>query len=304
MCNSKRIKRVLVPVQDNKVGEDLLRFAGSLGAALGAELLLLHTSQLKELTFTQQSRGIQALRAFGERILSQLRQVATPVSFDCVVRPGNLSECVTAVVQDYQIDLILMETCPLHQEEEQADPNHAAVIMEMVSCPVLVVPCTARFQKLENLVFATDFTDQEDRVLNQIVAFAAQAGATLTLVQVYGKAERQHLSSYKAAMQETEKQLQGQEVNFLLLEEEDVLEGISDFAEMAQADMLILATQDNYLLSRLFSSNYTKTMAYHTRNPILTFRQLKKKPCSGSCMNCMKSQGSRPDMNEALTFVI
>ncbi|TXK33278.1 universal stress protein [Pontibacter qinzhouensis] len=304
MCNSKKIKRVLVPVQDNKAGEELLRYAGNLVAAMGAELLLLQTSNQKELTFTQQSRGIQALRTFGDRILSQLRQVATPVPFDCVIRPGNLSECVTAVVQDYQADLIVMETCPLHQEEEQADPDHAAAIMEMVPCPVLVVPCTARFQKLENLVFATDFTDQEEQVLKQIAAFARQAGASLTLVQVYSKAERQHLSSYKAAMQETEKLLQGQEVHCKLLEEEDVLEGISDFAEMARADMLILAMQDNYLLKRLFSSNYTKTMAYHTRYPILTFRQLKKKPCSGSCMNCMKSKGSQPEVNEALTFSI
>ncbi len=279
-----------MPVQDSKAGEELLLYAGQLAATMGAELLLLQTKSIKELTFTQKSWSIQALRTFGERILSQLKHLISPVLFECVVRPGNLSDCVTTVVQDYNIDLILMETCPLHQEEEQADPSHAAAIMEMVPCPVLVVPCTARFQKLENLVFATNFTDRQEKVLKQIATFSEQVGANLTLVQVYSKAERQHLCSYKAAMQETEKLLHSQDVNFMLLEEEDVLEGISDFAEMVAADMLILATQDNYLLKRLFSSNYTKTMAYHTRYPILTFRQIKKKPCSGSCLNCMKNK--------------
>ncbi len=285
MCKSDLVKRVLVPVQFNKESEELLRYAGQLANALGAELLLLLASQANGLTFTQQSRYIQSLRSFGERLLMQ-QQITANVAFDCVVRPGNLSDCIVSVIQDYKVDMVLMETCPLHQEEEQADPNHAAAIMEIVACPVMVVPCTARYQKLDNLVFATDFTDQEEHVLLKIAAFAKQVGAKLTLVQVYSQAERPQLCSYKTAMQKTQDLLKGHNVAFKLLEEEDVLEGISDFAEAAAADMLILATQDNYLMKRLFSSNYIKTKAYHTQYPILTFRQLKKKPCSGCCENC------------------
>src|SRR5690606_17571548 len=89
---------------------------------------------------------------------------------------------------------------------------------------------------------------------------------------------------------ELEKQLKGRKVDFRLLEEEDMLEGISEFSEEASADLLILATQDNYLLERLFSTNYMKTMAFHTRIPLLTYRQIKKKPCSGCCANCKSKQ--------------
>ncbi|WP_242928819.1 universal stress protein [Pontibacter vulgaris] len=295
MCKSENVKRVLVPVQFNKESEELLRYAGQLAGTLGAELVLLLASHTKELTFTQQSRNIQLLRTFGERLLMQHK--TANVAFECVVRPGNLSDCIISVIQDYSVDMVLMETCPLHQEEEHVDPDHAAAIMEKVACPVMVVPCTARFQNLDNLVFATDFTDQEEHVLFQIVSFAEQVGAKLTLVQVYGQAERQQLSNYKAAMLQTEKLLQGHNVAFKLLEEEDVLEGISDFAEAATADMLILATQDNFLMKRLFSSNYIKTMAYHTQYPLLTFRQLKKKPCSGCCENCGKNKSIEQESN-------
>ncbi|QCR22203.1 universal stress protein [Pontibacter sp. SGAir0037] len=291
MCKSKYVKRILVPVQFNKESEELLRYAGNLAETMGAELLLLFTSQTKDLTYTQQNQHIKLLRAFGERILSQeMKFRARGVGFECVVRPGTVSDCIVAVVQDYAADLVLMETCPLHQEEEQADPNHAAVVMELVACPVLVVPCTARYHKLENLVFATDFTDQEEHVLKQIIAFASQVGAHLTFVQVFDRSERQYLSSYKAAMTHLQQRWKDKNISFKLLEEEDVLEGISDFAELAAADMLIMATQDNYLLKRLFSSNYIKTRAYHTRFPILTFRQLKRKPCSGACANCKSRQ--------------
>lgn len=292
MCKPKIIKRVLVPLQFDEASKKLLRYACHLASTLEAELLLLHNSKTKDLTFTQQSRNMHLLRAFGERILNQeQKHFQSQIAFECVVKPGFIKDSVTTVLQEYKADLVLMETCILHQEEAQNDPNNATAIMELVNCPVMVVPCTATFIKLENLVFATDFTDQEDHVLKQIVSFAKQAGAKLTLVQIYAKSERQQLCSYKAAMHAIKQNLADNNITFKLLEEEDALEGISDFAEQSTANMLILATQDNYLLQRLFSSNYIKTAAYHTRYPILTFRQRKTKPCSGLCTNC-KSKGA------------
>ncbi|MFD2512489.1 universal stress protein [Pontibacter locisalis] len=294
MCKTNNVKRVLVPIQFNKAGKKLLRYAWHLSNKLGAELLLLHTSGTKDLTFTQQSRGIQKLRTFSDSIMREERKPNEQlVPFECMVLPGMLRESINDVVAAHKVDMVVMENCVLHQEDENNDPDNAAAIMELVSCPVMVVPCTVTYKKLQNLVFATDFTDQEDHVLKQIADFAEQAQANLTLVQVYTKAERRQLSSYKAAMQKMEQQLKGKNVTFKLLEEEDALEGISDFAENSAANMLILATQDNYLMKRLFSSNYVKTMAYHTRTPILTFRQEKKKPCSGCCTNCAKKKAEQ-----------
>ena len=292
MSKPSQTKRILVPLDLNQTGEDLLYYAGQLAHALGAELYLFHACKTADLTFTQQSSCIQKLRSFAERVFSREFNAAKAAApFDCVVRPGQIRDGIQSVVQDYQIDLVLMEAgvkSPQGLSGKAAD--HAAAIMELISCPVMVVPAMARYKKIKHLVFATDFTDQQPTVLFQIADFAQALKAKLTLVQVYSEEERTQLCSYKAAMLELEKKLNGREVELKLLEEEDVLEGISEFAEIACADMLILATQDNFLMERLFSSNYMKTLAYHTRIPLLTFRQQKKKPCAGCCLNCAKKQ--------------
>jgi hypothetical protein len=80
------------------------------------------------------------------------------------------------------------------------------------------------------------------------------------------------------------------------VEEEDMLEGISDFAEQQETDLLVLATQDDYLLQHLYAKPYFKTMAYQTLVPLLRFYQQKTKPCSGSCANCTSK------LNEELPF--
>jgi nucleotide-binding universal stress UspA family protein len=292
MSTLSQIKRILLPLEMNEAGENLLYYAGQLAQALGAELYLFHACKTADLTFTQQSSCIQKLRSFAERVFSrEFNADKASVPFDCVVRPGQVRDSIQTVVKDYQIDLVLLDAgvrAPKGLAGEVAD--QAAAIMELVSCPVMVIPPALRYKKLKHLGFATDFTDQEQPVLFRIADFAQQFKAKLTLVQVYGEEERVQLCSYKTAMLELEKQLKGRKVEFKLLEEEDVLEGISEFAELVAADALILATQDNYLMQRLFSSNYIKTLAFHTRIPLLAFHQHKKKPCSGCCLNCAKKE--------------
>ncbi|MCC9137365.1 universal stress protein [Pontibacter silvestris] len=288
MNKASTINKILIPVDIDKAAEALLllSYAGQFAAALNSELLLLNTSGTLGLTYTEQTNKIHALRAIGDRVLS-CNSKKEHVPFECVVRPGSLKDIIKAVVLDYKVDLVLMEADVLPEVSAASDKDHAAVIMELVSCPVMVVPTMVPYKKLSRLVFATDFTDKDNKVLQQIANFTRQADARLTLVQVISKNDRKQLSSIKAAMQDVQKQLDSKVIELKLLEEDDLLEGISDFAELNEADMLILATQDNHLMKRLFRNNYTKTLAYHTRIPLLTFKQVKKKPCSGCCANCI-----------------
>ena len=283
----KKVKRIVVPVTLDQAGENILKFAGALAKVFEAELLLLYATQSTELTFTQQSRYIHTLRTFGERVLLRQHESGTGfVRFDCLVRPGTLRKCIKAVVQDHYADLVVMEISPL-QANADFTPDHASAILEHISCPVMLVPPHTVFQNPDHLVFATDFTDRDENILRKIGAFASQANAKLTMVQVYNDIQQNQYIQMMAGMREVERLVGEQVSQIRLLNEEDVLEGISDFAEQEDASMLVLATQDSYLTQRLFSNAYTKTLAYHTRIPLLLYRQLKRKPCSGCCTTCM-----------------
>ncbi|WP_266205579.1 universal stress protein [Pontibacter kalidii] len=299
MTTATPIKHILVPVQFNEESENLVRYAGSLARALGVELVLLYTSGTPDLTFTQQSKAIHALRTFAEHHLAK-HYDDNLKGFDCVVRPGSLHQSIKAVVQDYAVDMVLMNALS-SAVADVPESDHAAAIMGMLEVPVMVLPGGKGYRKLKHLVFATDFTDRDPKVLQRIHNFARQAGARLSLVQVYTLADKPQLSAINQAMREVEAQLNSRKVSVRMLEEEDVLEGISDFAELKGADMLIMATQDSYLMQRLFSSAYLKTMAYHTQIPLLTYRQHKRKPCSGCCTNCKSKQNQPPQRLHLIT---
>lgn len=295
---TNQVKRILVPINFDLVSEKLLKYAGHLAKAFDAELLLVHATQANDLTFTQQSRAIQALRTFGERVLLRQNETGTGFTrFECLVRPGSLRKSIKAIVQDYFVNLVVMEACPVPEDEDQK-ANHASSVMEQIDCPVLTVPVDQSFQKINHLVFATDFTDRDERVLKRVADFALQVKAKLTIVQVYSSADRPQRGRIKMAMREVQQLLSGYDVEFMLLEEDDTLEGISEFSAEQEASLLILATQDNFLMQRLFSNTYVKTMAYHTQIPLVTFRQVKTKPCSGCCDNCKSKQAEQTDMEK------
>ncbi|WP_161887980.1 universal stress protein [Pontibacter russatus] len=280
---SNATKKILVPIAVEKPAEGLLllSYAGQLAAVLGAELLLLGSSGTPTVAPAEEKGGLRQLQALGERVLGRVPEDRGYVRFSCLLQPGSLKDGVHAVVQGEGIYLVLMQAESYPEGGRVGAADHAAAVMEQVSCPVMVVPTAQPFKRVGRLLFATDLTDQDPQVLAQLSEFAALAGAAITLVQVYSKAEQEQGGEMEAAIPGIERQLEGRAAAFRLLEEEDVLEGISRFAEREGADMVVLATQDSYLMQRLFSEAYIQTRAYHTHIPLLTFRQYKSKFCAG-----------------------
>jgi hypothetical protein len=74
------------------------------------------------------------------------------------------------------------------------------------------------------------------------------------------------------------------------LEEEDMMEGLNDFAEQHPVDLFLISTQDSHLVQQYFEPAYQKTQSCQTYVPLLNLYQQKTKPCAGSCAYCHKKE--------------
>ncbi|RIJ41678.1 universal stress protein [Pontibacter oryzae] len=287
MRKVQEIKRVLVPVTFTESGEALIRYAGFFAQVTGAQLILLHCTGQPDVTYTQKSRLTQALRAFAQRVLSNNLLVSGNfVRFECIVRPRALQENLESTETNLRTDLLMADS--LLPADAFYNKGHAASLAGHTDFPVMLMPLQQAYAPLSHLVCATDFTDRDPSVLQRITRFAEQLKAKLTLVHVYTPDQRWQRSNLHQAMRKTRELLNNNSIKLVLLEDDGLVDGIGEFVEKENADMLILTTQDNFLPRNLLSRTYSKTMAYHTQIPIVTFRQEKQKPCSGSCTNCAK----------------
>ena len=63
-------------------------------------------------------------------------------------------------------------------------------------------------------------------------------------------------------------------MDFHVLLEENVQDGIKQAAEAYNADIIAMTYKKESFFERLFSGSDTKKMAYHSKVPLLTFHEL------------------------------
>ena len=61
-------------------------------------------------------------------------------------------------------------------------------------------------------------------------------------------------------------------IDFNLLENKDVYEGLSEFLISSGADFVATSMRRRSFLQKLFTRSITKEMAYHTHIPLLAFK--------------------------------
>ncbi|GEO04719.1 universal stress protein [Adhaeribacter aerolatus] len=289
------MKNILVITDLSQEALPVLQFANKLAAKADAEIVLLHCLQSETLTATTENRALSRLRSFAGRLQQQYPKVnATVVYNECVVRSGSLVSSVQDLVQDYHINLILMPTPYGADEPENA--HFFQAFLERVNCPVLLVPPQGEFKNYSRISYASDFTKLDMGILKKIISFARLFNADLDLVHVYQKTQRPYLAQYKKALNQLCVEVTYDKIHFFLLEEDDKLEGINDFAEQREADLLVIATPDANLVNRLCSQKYLKTDAYHRHIPTIIYPESNGIICSAHCPVCTIEKQRKPNM--------
>ncbi|MBL8008508.1 MAG: universal stress protein, partial [Ignavibacteria bacterium] len=59
-----------------------------------------------------------------------------------------------------------------------------------------------------------------------------------------------------------------------LVKEEKVLEGINDYINSNDVDVLAMAIRKRSLIDKIFNRSLTKKMAYHTKIPLLALHKI------------------------------
>jgi nucleotide-binding universal stress UspA family protein len=139
----------------------------------------------------------------------------------------------------------------------------------MTKRPVLVVPDTAAFHPVEQIVFAADLTNKHPCSLTELVSMARLFNARILFLHVLTK--KSLLKSNLARVHYSDLySLTGYEkVSFHIREDTDIEKGILDFSREKKADLIVMINHEKNLLESLFLGSHTKQMAYHSPLPLL-----------------------------------
>jgi nucleotide-binding universal stress UspA family protein len=195
--------------------------------------------------------------------------------FYTIVDYSFFVESIRKHINNKKIDMIIMGTKGASGFEEYIIGSNAGDVVTKVKCTTLVVPEHAKYNKLKEIAFPTDYNSSYDiKILQPFTAILSMVKASLRII---------HIHIHKKDTKLNNEQLTNKDVlndyfedfmpSFHFLTNKNVENAIQCFVESKGVDMIVMVAKNlNYFQNMLFHTRVEK-ITYHTHIPFLVLHE-------------------------------
>ncbi len=269
------MKSILVPTDFSPTALKAAEFAVTLANELGLELVLVNVFNLTS-AFPYESPSMLELEIHESQVISEgrLTLLKGQLSSGCKQPIKTLSvygvipEVIDQVAQKTKAAFIVMGTRGIHDMWEQIMGSNSYLVVKNAPCPVFVIPDSATFSEMKNIVYASDYAHNEVKIVQEIVSIAEHFKAQTNILHVHDVDEvdltdDQTISSWLTT------EFENKEVRSTIFISEDPVEGIEAFIKKNQPDLLVLAMTERGYFENLIHKSVTKHFVQNFNLPLL-----------------------------------
>ncbi|MDV7186915.1 universal stress protein [Lutibacter sp. TH_r2] len=275
------MKSILVPVDFSKQAKYAAKVAAEIAKQTNAKLLLLHMLELPTgiidpssfgnasntptaLLFLKRAR--EKFEEFKELPFLEGVKVEDSVLFHKAY-DGIIDESVK-----HNVDLIVMGSKGTSGLEEMLVGSNTEKVVRNSDIPVIVIKEDVDNFKIENIVFASNFKEENKIAFPKILDFAKLFNSTLHLLKIN---TIHNFETTKESSDAIKNFISGHDLGDFTLNiynDISVESGVLNFAKVIDADVIILNTHGRRGLAHLFSGSIGEDLANHAKLPVVTFK--------------------------------
>ncbi len=202
-----------------------------------------------------------------------IKKHTVKVSFELKITEINRVDVVEEEL-DRSSDLILLISN--HQSYSEATgglvgyPN----LIENVSCPVYVIPENSRHSVLKEVLFATDFHQEDLKNIKHLVELLKYSeGTRITILhneKDFGFDEKLKWLGFREWIQQ---EVEHENLVFSLKSQKDIISAIEELSNETDPDLLVLLKEKRGFFEEIFSSSDTRNVLTHFHKPVLVYHQ-------------------------------
>ena len=278
------MKKIIVPVDFSENSEHALQAAAILAKKNNAKLLVLHMLELStvhaygEETMEQQTAKAIFYIKLAEKKLHEFlhRDYLNGISITPIIRDFKVFSELNKVALEQQADLIVMGSKGASGLNEFFIGSNTEKVVRHSNIPVLVIKNNRNNMELNNVVFATDFSEKAIPAFQKVVKIVEPMGTHIHLLHVNapgaGFSPSDELEK-KAAdfLQKVDGNLHRLK-NIRYVADTSVEKGIMKYAKRINADLVAIPTHGRTGLARFFEGSISEDLANHANFPILTVK--------------------------------
>jgi nucleotide-binding universal stress UspA family protein len=281
-----KIHKILFPTDFSPTAQNAFHHCLLLAKEMNASIILLHViypeyeaMDLPVMAAKATKDKVEAARLtlksfldFGIGTVQEHHQVQSLPEVKLEVEVGGAVGVITNIARRDEIDLIVMGTQGEHSAVERVFGSVTTDVAERAHCPVLVIPEQAPYHRFHIAAYATDLKEAEPdqlwRAGNVLEAFSP----VLHIVHIDDGKQHAGVASHPEMEAFFEERAPALQVRFHNIPADSVEEGLEEFVENHDVDLLIMYAPQHNLLERIFQRSRVRRMAHKTHVPLLLLK--------------------------------
>lgn len=274
------MSKILVPVDFSQKSEYAVKLAAKMGKKTDCEVYLLHLVELPSGIVDMGAgsnfsipESMMYLRKVKEKLLSLKEKFFTE---ECTVKHAirfqDPYEGIKSYSEKIEADLIIMGSQGLSDFEEMIIGSNTEKVVRTSDIPVIVVKKDSENFKLKDLVFASDFKEDNRESFQKFVDFAKLFKSKIHLLKVNTVSKFENSSVSRQKIKDFINGLELPKKTINVYNDASVVKGITNFSKEIDADLIALTTHGRSGLSNLFNGNIAKSVSKNVLRPVITFK--------------------------------
>lgn len=195
-----------------------------------------------------------------------------PYQFTTRISFGNPYAGISKEIAEIKADLVVMGSKGSSGLEELLVGSNTEKVVRHSLCPVITVKQPVNANDIKKIIFASDFSEENRIVIKNIKSLQELLGAELSLVKINTPSFFESSKDSRLKIKEfidIHELMNTQTVIYNSGSEE---EGIIEFAEEIDADMIAMATHGRTGFLHLLSGSIAEDVVNHARRPVWTMK--------------------------------
>lgn len=254
------MKKILYPTDTSIASKNAFLFALHLAKNYKAKIIAFHFYDSSEDDFQQS--------------FEKLNQYAKDYGFENTeiehITKNTDNRSVELVVKREKPDVVVIAT---KGTNSTSPVMPGALISEIVTnskAPVLVIPEDKKLlDGIKNITFTTRFREKDKKALNKCLEFANITGAKVNCLHI--KTSKSDVSD--TIIEEWKSLYQKYNIEFHIIESNEVNKPILDYIEKNQSDLLAMLTYKRNFIEELFRGSTAQKLSYYASVPVLVIHE-------------------------------
>ena len=273
------MKKILVPLDFSLQSEHAIKLASKIANETDIEVFLLHMAKIPEGHVDMGSgsdfgvpQSMHYIQKVKEKILNFKTQFFNEsITVKYAIRFEEPYDGILKFSARVKPDLIIMGSKDKSIIDELLVGSLAKKVARGTKIPILAVNKDPKDLKIKELVFVSNFEEENRKSFEVLLDFTEKFGSKIHLLNVNTMNKFRSTKRAKQKMKAFLQKYKTPQHSINIYNDESIEKGVANFSKEINADIIALSTHERSGISRLFSKSISKSISKKSLKPLFTF---------------------------------